>query len=409
MSQFCLRRAVGLLGPTAFVLAGCGGIAGYVASPSNEAFSIHAAATSVNTNGQTSLRATSSAGGPAAVKWTILRGENDPAIGQGTIDARGNYIPPASITRDSVSVVVQAQLRSDPTKVATEVLSITPGFLQPLTPENSALSAGGSVQISAQLAEVGSGFMEWNLSGAPLRGRRLGSSYGTLTQESCQHSPQNYTTCTVVYTAPPTLPSGRASVYAVGTIAGTETSAPVHILLNSAGVNSTPLTNQAAQMALVQMGSSGGNTSDADTSRDRSGNDYVNDCCGGTLGALLQDQTGNQFILSNNHVLAESDQASLGDTIVQPGLIDSNCDQNAGRAVGSLRYTVPLASAQTNVDAALASVAAGSVDPTGAILQLGAPGAGVNASLGAGRSGCRNRRSNHTGHVGSRFSAAARR
>src|SRR6185369_15499613 len=47
-------------------------------------------------------------------------------------------------------------------------------------------------------------------------------------------------------------------------------------------------------------------------------------CCSGTLGSLVTDGT-NQYILSNNHVLARSDQASAGEDISQPGLIDSNC------------------------------------------------------------------------------------
>ena len=97
------------------------------------------------------------------------------------------------------------------------------------------------------------------------------------------------------------------------------------------------MTNQASQTSLVLLGSSGGNNNDADTTQGRSGQSFVNDCCGGTLGALVRDQTGSQYILSNNHVLAESDQASVGDTIVQPALIDRNCDQNAGRPVAAAK------------------------------------------------------------------------
>jgi hypothetical protein len=133
---------------------------------------------------------------------------------------------------------------------------------------------------------------------------------------------------------------------------------------------------------LVQLGSSGGNNNDADSSASTTGA-FINDCCGGTLGALLRDENGGQYILSNNHVLAESDQAKLGDTIVQPALIDSNCDQNAGRPVASLRYVVPLATRETNADAALAEVNTGMVDPSGAILQFGSPGAGANGTIGA--------------------------
>ncbi|AXC11125.1 hypothetical protein ACPOL_1783 [Acidisarcina polymorpha] len=361
-------------------------VSNYAAKPINELFSLSASTQTVDTNGQVQLKALYASGTAAAVHWTLTRGENDGAIGQGTIDARGVYTPPASLTRDGIDVEIQAQLRSDPTKTATEVIHVNPGFLQPLTPENSALPPGGSLPVSAQLAEVGGGDLDWRLSTAASGGRRLDASFGSFSQESCQHSAQNYTVCSAIYTAPPSLPAGK-EVYVVATVHNTDGTAgsrqSVHVLLSNSGISSSPLTNQSAQTSLVQLGSSGGNNNDADASQDRSGGSFINDCCGGTLGALVRDQTGSQYILSNNHVLAESDQANQGDSIVQPGLIDANCDQNAGRPVASLRYVVPLASSQTNVDAALAEVNAGSVDPGGAILQFGTPGKGTNNSIDA--------------------------
>ena len=112
----------------------------------------------------------------------------------------------------------------------------------------------------------------------------------------------------------------------------------------------------------------------------------MNDCCGGTLGALGRGPaTAAYYILSNNHVLAESDQARAGDTIVQPALVDLNCNPQAGRTVGALRYVVPIESKQTNVDAALAA-ATPAVDGTGAILQLGPS---INGVLTFRRAGCR--------------------
>jgi hypothetical protein len=90
-------------------------------------------------------------------------------------------------------------------------------------------------------------------------------------------------------------------------------------------------------------------------------------------------------VLSNNHVLAKSDHAAVGDAIVQPGLIDNNCTPNgAGPGtvpVASLSTWVPLKSAQTNVDAAIAQVASRTVDSTGNILELGTRQA--DGSLGA--------------------------
>jgi hypothetical protein len=390
--QFAIRRTALLVAPALMAVAGCaGGLSNYVANPVNAAFSVTSSAQAMDTNGQVQLKALTTGGTTAAVKWSVLRGENAAALGQGAIDARGVYTPPASLSRDTVEIEIQAQLKSDPTKTATEVLEIAPGFLQPLTPENSALAASGTLPVTAQLAEVGGGTVTWSLATAPNGGRRLGSAYGTFSQEACQRSPQNYTVCNAVYTAPATLPSTRDDVYVVATVSNvagtTGTHQSLHILLNPE-ISSTPLTNQTAQTSLVQLGSSGSNNNDADLFQAKtqgqaspSEPSFISDCCGGTLGALVRDQNGDQYILSNNHVIAESDQASPGDAIVQPGLIDRNCDQNAGRPVASLRYVVPLATTQTNVDAALAEVNAGSVDPTGAILQLGIAGAGANGGI----------------------------
>ena len=71
----------------------------------------------------------------------------------------------------------------------------------------------------------------------------------------------------------------------------------------------------------------------------------------------------------------EAISASVGDTIVQPGLIDNNCTPNGDGAgtvpVAALTAWLPLRSAQTNVDAAIAEVASHTVDPSGSILELG--------------------------------------
>jgi hypothetical protein len=160
-------------------------------------------------------------------------------------------------------------------------------------------------------------------------------------------------------------------------------------VLNNKGVNSSPVVNQSAQTAAIALGTSGGNDNDYDTYEDAHGESYVADCCGGTLGALVEDSRKTQYILSNNHVLAESDQGKVGDAIDEPGMIDDGCVplSHAGstlRPVGTLKFVVPLRSAQTNVDAGLASVAPGMVDPDGSILQFAAPGrASANEMLGA--------------------------
>ena len=51
------------------------------------------------------------------------------------------------------------------------------------------------------------------------------------------------------------------------------------------------------------------------------------DITAGTLGGLVRDEeTGDVAILSNNHVIANSNDAALGDTVLQPGPADGGVD-----------------------------------------------------------------------------------
>ena len=108
----------------------------------------------------------------------------------------------------------------------------------------------------------------------------------------------------------------------------------------------------------LRFGVSGGNVNDS-TRRF---------CCSGTLGALITDGS-NQYILSNNHVLARSGQAGAGEDVSQPGLIDSNC--NIATVVADFSGGAPLGS--SNVDAAVAQLRPGQMDSSGAIEDIGVP------------------------------------
>jgi hypothetical protein len=97
-------------------------------------------------------------------------------------------------------------------------------------------------------------------------------------------------------------------------------------------------------------------------------------CFDGTLGSMVQDGSNNQFILSNNHVLADTNKATPGDLIVQPGLAEKlvNCSQMPGDAVATFTRTVNInfAKKSTNtIDAAIAAVNPGDVTPE--ILNIG--------------------------------------
>jgi hypothetical protein len=128
--------------------------------------------------------------------------------------------------------------------------------------------------------------------------------------------------------------------------------------------------NQNVQTGAILLGSSGGNAKDSST------NGIQITCCGGTLGSLLT-RNGAQFILSNNHVFAGSDSALAGDPIIQPGLIDNpkpnTCTTTGTTTVANLTQFFNLETGPTpKVDAAIAQVVNGKVDPQGNILYLGA-------------------------------------
>ena len=50
------------------------------------------------------------------------------------------------------------------------------------------------------------------------------------------------------------------------------------------------------------------------------------DITAGTIGGVVVKGSGETFILSNNHVLANSNDASIGDPILQPGPFDGGTD-----------------------------------------------------------------------------------
>jgi hypothetical protein len=355
--------------PAILLIAGCGGFA---AGSGNADFHVNPAIPNLDTNTQQTFAATMNTGAHADVNWRTANG--DVKAGSGTIGSNGLYTPPAFLTQDVVQVKLIASLKNNPASNVALTVTLHPGFLQPLSPENATLSLGSAIEIQGTLAEVSAGTINWALSTAPT-GSEGGSALGALGPTICHRGRKEYTTCKVTYKAPSTLPV-NPSIYVVARVNDSQSTTPLHILLNGENLNSSPLNNQEAQKGLVQMGSSGGNNNDYDTLKDGRGITNISNCCGGTLGALVEDSSGTRYILSNNHVLAESDQARNGDSIIQPGLIDGGCTPYGQegatiRPVATLSAFEPLASTQTNVDAAIAGIDANVIDGTGAILHTG--------------------------------------
>lgn len=142
---------------------------------------------------------------------------------------------------------------------------------------------------------------------------------------------------------------------------------PVVVVLTDPIVafTTTAVSHKTKQTPPIQLGTSGGWRSDL-------ANGY---CCGGTLGSLIQVGTQKR-ILSNYHVL-EADivaggngiVAQTGDYIIQPGLIDVNCNAANAQNVATLVKTSSLPG--SNVDCSSATIVSGMVNTTGAILEIG--------------------------------------
>lgn len=359
------------------VLAGCGSSSSG-GNPSNGTFSIMPGTATVSTNTPLQFSAVSNNGLPVIVNWSVSGGDNG---NPGAITSSGLFFPPSSINHNVSIVFVTAQQQQSNGGVlsATAKVTVTPGFAAPISPENLAITPGTAVQLVAFLGRVGGGSATWSLSTTAGGSTAPSGDFGAFSGAKCRSGSQIFTTCTVTYTAPATLPAG-STVFATATVVNTTNRESAQLLLNGT-VNSNPSSHQLLQNGPVQLGSSGGNAYDTDT--DNFGN--VLDCCGGTLGGLMSGSDGQHYVLSTNHVLANSDQARQNDAIIQPGLPDTNCDPTQANIIGTVTYAVPLNSQTTNSDAALATVNNGSsgmqVDPSGNILELGAVGA--NGQLSA--------------------------
>jgi len=193
-------------------------------------------------------------------------------------------------------------------------------------------------QFTATVAGTSNSNVNWSVPGP---------AFGTITTGG-------------LYTSPDAIPAPPGLNVTATSQADPTQSGTASVSISAGG----PAVNQAPQSSPIELGTSGGNANDKTVT----GSGGF--CCSGTLGALVT-RNGTDFILSNNHVLARSDQAKPGEPITQPGLVDNSCMPAATVANLSQAVTLQNANGMAPVDAALAQVVPGAVDPTGAILQLG--------------------------------------
>ena len=99
----------------------------------------------------------------------------------------------------------------------------------------------------------------------------------------------------------------------------------------------------------------------------------------GTLGCLV-DIPNARCILSNNHVLANSNAAAVGDDIMQPGPVDGTSARPARRIAGLTDYEpLKFGGGVNHIDAAIASLD----DPSSAIPTIMAIGRHANPPIAA--------------------------
>lgn len=106
------------------------------------------------------------------------------------------------------------------------------------------------------------------------------------------------------------------------------------------------------------------------------------DITAGTFGARVKDGSGNVYALSNNHVLANTNEANIGDSALQPGPHDGGTDPED--KVGELSDYEPIDFEGTNtMDAAIAISSTSNLDASTPSESYGVPGTTpTSASVG---------------------------
>ena len=141
-----------------------------------------------------------------------------------------------------------------------------------VTPGSASVPLGGSKAFTSSVAGV-----TWSLTGP-----------GSIDQNG-------------IYRAPTTFPG-------LGANTATITASASNATAKASAVVVYPNDHQSFQSGAIALGTSGGNVNDTNSTG----------CCIGTLGSLVT-RGGNLFILSNDHVLGRSAQATAGEAINQPG------------------------------------------------------------------------------------------
>jgi hypothetical protein len=307
------------------------------------------------------------------VEWAV---NNVPggSASAGFISEGGVYLAPTALP-GSPTVTITALSFADPSKTgsATITLSQKSGVNVVINGSNSVVTAqtfGSAVPFTATVTGSSNTAVTWQVNGVTGGAAKT----GTISSTGSYNPPHSVPVSTAANS------DGQTIDVIITAISQADSSAS-----DSADLIIVP-PQQAKQTLPTLLGVSGGNINA--TSRVGS----ATFCCGGTLGSELL-RGGQKYILSNNHVLAGSDtgvagSGASGDAILQPGLIDSQCSSTNTNTVANLSQFFNLETGSgTPVDAAIALVVPGDVDPSGTISELGGTTSGGQPTNGAPHAG----------------------
>jgi hypothetical protein len=317
---------------------------------SNASVQVLPAAVTLQVNGQQQFSANVTGLTNPGVVWSVVGGSAN-----GQIDGTGFYRAPGLVPNPA-QVAIKATSVMDATKFGTATVTVIAAVPSITVMPNPASVNNFTTQQFVAIADnLSSTAVTWQVNGVTGGSKQTGfiSSAG-------------------MYVAPsgvPTKSNGQGDSTPT-TVTVTAVSQVNPSVSGSAMVTIFPQ-NQNPEGSSVLLGTSGSNQKDQRTS----GGSIT--CCGGTLGSLVT-RGGTQYILSNNHVLARTDLGTVGsgtttgDDIIQPGLIDTNCGQGGFAIVANLSQFYNLESGVApKIDAAIAQIQPGAVDPAGKILYLG--------------------------------------
>jgi len=267
--------------------------------PTTSSVTVAPATVSLNKGGSQTFTATVNGTMDQSVFWEIV--EATPKSGDSThgfISNGGVYVAPTTVPSPA-NVTIKAVSGADTTKSGTAAVTIQAGPATSvlITGGSSSVSTFGSTQFIATVTGNLNTAVTWQVNGV----NNGGPQTGAISATGLFKAPNSV----------PVLASGNNSGQ-TSQVVVTAISQAVPTAMDSVLVTIVP-PQQNAQGSNSPLGVSGGNAKDSSTV---SGQTL---CCGGTLGALVS-RGGNLYILSNNHAIARSDSATVGDPIVQPGL-----------------------------------------------------------------------------------------